>query len=169
MLTLKNLRLAGFSLALLIAICAVCWMGWAQSSDPPIVISDGSLSITSPVPWSQFTGTGDRRAHPNASKTVNQVIATINGADNPIPFANQACTVDVTYANGHIVFSTNNSGNALRMTGFNSFNPPSAAQPNVITHRTATEHITHIKITKAGRTAFEADVTSGTKVSIFYQ
>jgi hypothetical protein len=165
--TQKYLRLAVSSLALLIAVCAVCWLGLAQ--DPPIVISDGSLSISSPTPWSQYTGTGDRRAHPNTSKSVTQVVATINGADNPIPFANQACTVDVTYASGHIIFSTSNTGNALRMTGFNSFNPPASGQPNVITHKTTTEHISHIKITKAGRTAFESDVTSGTKIAIVLQ
>jgi len=164
--TQRKLRLAGLILALLTAICAACLVSWAQA-DTPIVISDGSLNLNSAVPWAQYTGAGAVRAHPHTTKSVTSVVANIAGTDHPVTFANQSCTVDVTYAGEHIVFSTGANGKGITMRPFTSFHP--GAQASALLHNNANGHITHVKIVSGNATAFESDASGGTRITIHYQ
>lgn len=157
-------RVAGIMLALLGA-AAIC--GWAQSGDTPIVILDGSLTMESAVPWSQFTGTGDLRSHPHTGKAVTKVAITMPGTNQTVTFNNQQCTVDVTYASTDIQVSTGNNGKGLRLTPFSAFQ--NGGTQNLLAHKNQNAKISHVTVTKAGVKAFDSDASGGTKIVISYQ
>ena len=160
-------RRVGTIVALLIAPLVLMVRGWAQSGDTPIVILDGSLTISSAVPWSQFTGTGDRRAHPHTSKAVTKVVVSMPNSSQTVTFQNQQCTVTVTYAGGNIQFTTGANGRGLSMTPFSAFQNGNSA--NQLAHKNQDAKISHVTVTQAGAKAFDSDASGGTKIVISYQ
>jgi hypothetical protein len=163
-----KLRQAGLILALLAGFGGACLLTWAQPGDTPIIISDGSLTITSTgVRWDQFTGTGDEKSHPHNNKSITSVVATIDGKDNPVTYSGEAAMVDITYGGGHITFGTASSGRGMTMRPFGQFH--AGARPTVIVHNNPNAHITHVRIMKGGAVGFEGDATKGTTVTIHFQ
>jgi hypothetical protein len=160
-------RAAGIILALLMG--AVVW-GWTPPADSPIVILDGSLTMNSAVAWNQYMGTGDVRTHPETGKAVSSIELTVDGKVQPtITFANQQCTVDVTYAGMHVQFTTGGTGQGLSFTPFSAFK--GGGSPNVVAHNNQNSKITHVRILKAGARAFDGDSTGKgqTSITIHYQ
>jgi hypothetical protein len=160
-------RIAGIVLALLTALVAAVIGGWASGADTPIVILDGSLTIESAVPWSQFRGSGDQRSHPNTGSAVTKVVVTVGGTDQTIAFNSEQCTVDITYANQNIKFTTGRNGKGLQFTPFGAFQKGDT--PNRMAHKNQSQKISHVTVTKAGVKAFDADAHGGTKIVISYQ
>jgi hypothetical protein len=163
----RKLRIAGAVAALLTAALVLSVFGWAQGGDTPIVILDGSLSIQSAVPWAQFTGAGDQKAHPHTAKSVTQVALTVAGKNQTIAYSGEACRVDVTYAGDHIVFATGGNGKGLSMRPFGAFHPGS--DEKVLQHNNQNAKISHVTITKGSATVFDADANGGTKITISYR
>jgi len=162
-----RLRVAG-SLAVIVTLALVLSaLGLAQGGDTPIVILDGSLNIQSSVPWSQYTGAGDVKAHPGTAKSVTSVVLTVKGQSQTIPFNAEACIVDITYAGSHIYFRTGKDGKGLTMEPYSAFQPGSNA--NFLTHKNAHEKIAHVTITKALGQVFDSDATGATKITIHYR
>jgi len=161
MRTQQKLRLAGIILALLTALI------WAQPGDTPIVISDGSLTINSAVPWNQYTGPGDLKSHPHSTKSVTSVEVTMNGTSQAVSFHNEPCNVDVTYASAHIVFSTGAAGKGLSMRPFGAFHR--GANANILEHNNQAAKISHVTITKGATRALDADANGNTRITIHYQ
>lgn len=159
-------RVAGTVLALLMAPVAAVVNGWA-SDDTPIVILDGSLTMESAVPWSQFTGTGDVRSHPHAAKSVTGVTITMLGKNRTVTFSGERCTVDITYARTDIKITTGNTGKGLQVRPFSAF--MAGASPNRLAHKNQNAKISHVTVTKQGVTVFDSDASGGTKVVIDYQ
>jgi hypothetical protein len=155
-------RLAGIILALLACLGAIAW---AQGGDTPIVILDGSLSIESQVPWSQFTGTGDQRSHPNAGKSITKVVVTMPDKNQTITFNKQSCLVDVTYGGDHIRVESN--GRGLRLSPFSAF--VAGDTPNRLRHRRQEFKISHVTVTRNGASVFDSDAKGGTKITISYE
>ena len=139
----------------------------AQPGDTPIIISDGSLTINSAVPWGQYTGTGDIRNHPHTTKSVTSVEVTMNGNSQTVTFHNEPCNVDVTYASMHIVVATGNAGRGLRISPFGVFRK--GADDNTMAHQNQAAKISHVTITKAGTRVLDADAAGGTQIKIHYQ
>lgn len=162
----NTLRLAGTVAALLLAVLALSILAWA-AGDTPIVIADGSLTIHSAVPWSQYTGTGDIKAHPHTTKSVSSIAFKVAGKSQTIPFAGESCNVDLTYAGDHIVFSTGPDGKGISMQGFTKFGPGSDA--NTLANNNAHSKISHVTITKGNQQVFDSNAVSGTKITIHYQ
>jgi|ERR1035437_9114957 hypothetical protein len=165
--THPKLRQAGIILAFLTAALALCIISWAQAGDTPIIISDGSLSMESAVPWTQFTGGGDTRSHPHTNKSINQIEVVLAGRSQVVTFANEPCTVDITYASAHIVIGTGAGGRGITVRPFSAFHQGST--PNVLLHNNASSKISHVKITKGGAVAFESDASGGARITIHYQ
>jgi hypothetical protein len=162
----QKIRLAAITVALVTAI-ALAMAGWAQGGDTPIVILDGSLTIQSAVPWSQYTGTADIRSHPHTAKSVTKVAFTVRGRDQTIAFAGESCQVDITYAGGHIVFGTGRDGKGLTMRPYSAFH--AGRNANFLEHNNQNEKISHVTITKGNRQVFDSDASGGTKITISYQ
>jgi len=163
----QKLRLAATVAALLAAAFALCVFGWAEGGDTPIVISDGSLNMQSTVPWSQYTGAGDIKSHPHATKSVTSIAFTVGGRNQTIPFAGESCNVDITYAGGHIVFNTGTNGKGLTMRPFSAFHQ--GQNGNVLAHNNAGAKIAHITIVKGSQQVFDSDASGGTRITIHYQ
>ena len=140
----------------------------AQPSDTPIVISDGArVIINSAVPWSQYTGTGAVKNHPQSTKSVASVVVTMNGRSKTVSFNNESCNVDVTYASTHIVFSTGSAGNGLRMRPFNAFHQEANAK--TMAHNNQNARISHVTITRGASPAVDADANGDTRIIIHYR
>jgi hypothetical protein len=158
-------RIAGIVLALLMAAVASIW---AQSGDTPIIILDGSLSMTaSQVNWDEFTGAGDVRAHPHTGKSVTGVEILMPGKNQTVAFKNQQCIVDITYAGEHIKFTTGPNGRGLSFSPYSSF--INGHGPGPMAHKNQNAKISHITVTRAGATAFDSAASGGTKITIHYQ
>ncbi len=157
-------RMAGIILAL---VAAAGIASWAQGGDTPIVILDGSLTMESAVAWREFTGSGDIKAHPHATKSVTQVAVTVNGATKTIPFTNQLCTVDVTYAATRIRVTTGANGKGLTVSPFSAFQNGSTEK--ILAHKNQNAKISHVRVMKAGAQAFDSDASGGTKIVISYK
>jgi hypothetical protein len=160
-------RVAGTILALLMAPLAAVICGWGYAADSPIVILDGSLTMESAVPWNQFTGAGDVKAHPETTKAVASVTITMPGKNQVVTFNGQRCTVDITYASTDIRFTTGNTGKGLQVRPFSAFQP--GANPNHLAHKNQNAKISHVTVTKDGVQAFDSAASGGTKVVISYQ
>ena len=160
MRTQQKLRLAGLILVLLTPFLV------AQQDDTPVVIMDGSLKIRSAVPWNQFTG-GDTRSHPHGNKSVTSVDVTMNGSTQTVTFSNQPCTVDITYASAHIVFSSGNGGRGFEMRPFRVFRR--GGDDNTLEHTDQNSKITHVTISRAGGAVVNADASGGTTITIHYR
>jgi hypothetical protein len=162
----QKLRLAGTILAVLAAVLAAVVYSWAQSGDTPIVIGDGSLTMESAVPWAQFTGTGDLKAHPHTNKSVTKVLVTIGGKSSSVAFSNQQCTVEITYASMDITFATGRDGKGLNVKPFSAFRQTDATH---LAHNNPNAKISHVTVMKAGAKVFDSDASGGTKITISYQ
>ncbi len=162
-----KLRFAGIVLALLLAVGGGFYL-WAQ--DPtPIIIGDGSLTMESRgVPWSNFTGGGNTKTHPQTGKSVPQVAITMPGHTQTLTFRNQKCTVTVTYAGTTITVTTGNNGRRLQVTtNFNSFHQ--GATPNFLEHNNGNAKISHVTVVRGNQTIFDANASGGTRIEISYQ
>ena len=122
--------------------------------------------MQSEVPWNQYTGRGDVRAHPHGGKSVTSVTVTANGATQTIAFSNQQCVVNVTYASKDIRVATGADGKGLTVSPFGVFR---RRTDKVIAHQNQSAKISHVTVTKAGARAFDADASGGTKITISYQ
>ena len=144
-------------------------LAWTQA-DTPIVISDGSLTIESrggPA-WSQFTGSGGMRNHPNAGKTVTSVDLTVNGRNQTISFSGQQCTVTVQYGGTTIAVSTGPNGRGLRVsTDFSAFH--GGANGRILAHNDPNQHMSTISVQKAGANAFNGTGSGHSVITIHYQ
>ena len=148
----------------LLMVAAV--LSWAQGGDTPIVILDGSLTMQSAVPWSQYGGSGDTRTHPHTGKSVTKVTVTANGATQTIAFSNQQCVVNVTYASQDIRVATGANGKGLSVSPFSAFNTRTST---IIAHKNQNAKISHVTVMKAGARAFDANASGGTKITISYE
>jgi hypothetical protein len=141
-------------------------LSWAQGGDTPIVILDGSLTIQSAVPWSQYSGSGDARTHPHGGKSVTKVTVTVNSATQTIPFSNQQCIVNVTYASQEIRVATSANGKGLTISPFSAF---LNRTETIMAHRNQNSKISHVTVMKAGARAFDSKASGGTKITINYE
>lgn len=147
-------------------VAAAGVLSWAQGGDTPIVILDGSLTMQSAVPWNQYTGNGDIKAHPHTGKSVTKVTVTANGATQTIAFSNQQCIVNVTYASQDIRVATGINGKGLSVSPFSAFRSRTST---IIAHKNQNAKISHVTVMKAGARAFDADASGGTKITISYE
>jgi hypothetical protein len=168
-MTLTRSRL--FFVLFLLALVSlwIAGLSWAQGSDTPIIISDGSLTMESRgVAWSRFTGTGGTRSHPNAGKAVTAVEVTANGSTQTINFNNEPCAVTVRYGATNIVVATENNGRGLHVsTDFTAFHR--GASDNHLAHNDAGNHISAVTVRKGSQTVFSANPNGGTQIVIHYQ
>jgi hypothetical protein len=123
--------------------------------------------MTSPVPWDQFTGNGDSRAHPHTTKAVTSVEISMPGKKQTITFRNQQCVVDVIYAGTDVKFTTGPNGRGLIFSPFSAFENGHGSNP--LTHKNQRVKISHVTVLKAGARAFDSDAKGGTRVVIHYQ
>lgn len=168
-MTLTRSRLLFVLLSLVLVSLWIAGMTWAQGSDTPIIISDGSLTMESRgVAWSRFTGTGGTRRHPNANKAVTSVEVTANGSTQTINFNNEPCEVTARYGSTNILVATENGGRGLHVsTDFTSFHR--GASDNHLAHNDATNHISAVTVRKGNQTVFTANPNGGTQIVIHYQ
>jgi hypothetical protein len=139
------------------------------NGDTPIVISDGSLTIESAVPWSEFHAHAvNSKAHPHAAKTVTKVAVTSPGNDQTVTYSGEQCEVAVQYGTTGVTVATDQRGNKLRVsTEFDSFQP--GPNPTQLLHKDPSSKISHVKVTKGDQTAFDAAPSGGTRIVISYQ
>jgi hypothetical protein len=143
---------------------------WAQRSDTPIIIADGSLTIESRgVPWANWGGAGSNtRSHPNAGKAVSQVEIAMPGNNQTVTFSGQKCTVAVRYVSTDITVATGNNGQGVQVTtDFGSFH--AGATSNHLAHNNANAKISRVTVTRGNQTVFDASASGGTTVTIHYQ
>ena len=153
-----------------VALLAAAIM-WAQgANDTPIIIADGSLTIESRgVPWANWGGAGtNTRVHPNAGKSVAQVVVDMPGNNQTLPFSGQQCTVAVRYATIDITVTTGNNGQGLRVTSdFGSFH--AGATTSHLAHNNATAKISRVRVTRGNQVVFDGTASGGTTVTISYR
>lgn len=139
------------------------------NGDTPIVIADGSLTIESAVPWSEFHAHDvNSKTHPHSAKTVTKVAVTTPGKDQTVTYAGEQCGVSVQYGSTAVTVGTDQRGSQLRVsTQFDSFEP--GPKPGQLLHKDPNLKISHVKVTKGDQTAFDAAPSGGTRVVISYQ
>jgi hypothetical protein len=166
-------RIAPSLKAVLAALLAIAIGGcvhiWAQNSDTPIIIADGSLTIESAVPWASYSGSGQNpRVHPHTGKSVTKVVIAMPGNNRTVTFSGQKCTVAVRYASTDITVTTGNNGRGLQvMTDFGSFH--AGATPRHLAHNDASSKISHVTVTQGNQTVFDSAASGGTSITISYQ
>lgn len=163
----SDLNFHGRSLLLLAAIAGACIL--AQDNDSPIIISDGSLTLQSAVPWTRFANSNaTTRAHPDTARSVTRVAITMPGHNQTINFNNQQCTVAIHYAATNLTVATGNNGKGLRVTtDFTAFQRGST--DNHLVHKVTNAKISHVTVTQGTQTVFNNDASGGTKIVISYQ
>ena len=168
-MTLTRSRLLFVLFALTLVSLWIAGLTWAQASDTPIIISDGSLTMESRgVAWSRFAGAGGTRRHPNGNKAVTSVEVTTNGSTQTISFNNELCSVTVRYGATNIVVATENNGRSLHVsTDFGSFHR--GASDNHLAHNDAGNHISAVTVRKGNQTVLSSNPNGGTQVVIHYQ
>ena len=160
-------------MAVLVALLTIAIGGcvhiWAAGADTPIIIADGSLTIESAVPWASYSGSGQNpRVHPNAGKSVTQVVIAMPGNNRTVTFSGQKCTVAVRYASTDITVTTGDNGQGLRvMTDFGSFH--AGATPRHLAHNNANAKISHVTVMQGNQTVFDSGASGGTTITISYQ
>jgi hypothetical protein len=155
---------------LLIALAALTTDGyaWQPPVDTPIIIVDGSLTMESAVPWSQFSTNGNRKIHPHSSKAVTSVEITMPGNSRTIAFSGERCSVLVRYGSTDITVETANGGKGLRVaTDFSAFTQ--GGDDKHMAHKDAHSKISRVTVTKGNQTVFDAAASGGTKVVVHYQ
>jgi hypothetical protein len=163
-----NLRLAGIALALATLLGGAAYL-FAQPTDTPIVIGDGSLTMGSAVAWSSFTGTGSTHAHPNANKSITSVDVTMPAMSDTVTFSGEKAEIDVTYA-GTFSIKVASGSNGRRLTvntDFSAFHQ--GADANHLVHNNATGTITHVTVLRNGTVALDSAASGHTQVVIHYQ
>jgi hypothetical protein len=71
------------------------------SSDTPIIIADGSLTIESAVPWAGYSGSGSNtQVHPHTGESAAKVVIGMPGSNRTVTFSGQKCMVAVRGASG---------------------------------------------------------------------
>jgi hypothetical protein len=157
----------GMVMVVLALLSAAGVIAWAQGGDTPIVILDGSLSMQSAVPWSQFTGTGDQRFHPNKDGSIAKVVVTVNGKNQSIACNQQSCTVDILYAGTDILLASGVDGKGLMVSPFSAFD--NGATPDMLVHKNQKAKISHVTVSMSGVKLIDLATTGGTKVTISYR
>jgi hypothetical protein len=139
------------------------------SSDTPIIIADGSLTIESAVPWASYSGSGSNtKVHPHTGKSAAKVAIAMPGNNRTVTFSGQKCTVAVRYASTDISVTTANNGTGLQViTDFGSFH--AGADANHLAHNNPNAKISHVTVTQGNRTAFDSGASGGTTITIHYQ
>ena len=167
--TRKQRGLMAVLVALLTIAIGGCVHIWAAGADTPIIIADGSLTIESAVPWASYSGSGQNpRVHPNAGKSVTQVVIAMPGNNRTVTFSGQKCTVAVRYASTDITVTTANNGTGLQViTDFGSFH--SGATANHLAHNNTTLKISHVTVTQGNQIVFNRNASGGTTITIHYQ
>ena len=145
---------------------------WAQgANDTPIIIADGSLTIESRgVPWANWGGSGNTKAHPHTGKSIPHVVIDMPGNRNrTVTFSpGQKCTVAVRYASTDITVTTGDNGQGLRiMTDFGSFH--AGATTSHLAHNNANAKISRVTVTRGNQIAFDSAASGGTTVTIGYR
>jgi hypothetical protein len=157
--------------ALLAVAIGGCVHMWAQRSDTPIIIADGSLTIESGVPWASYSNSGSNtKVHPHTGKSVPHVVIDMPGNRNrTVTFSpGQKCTVAVRYASTDITVTTGDNGQGLQViTDFGSFH--AGATERHLAHNNANAKISHVTVTQGNRTAFDSSASGGTTITISYQ
>jgi|SRR5579872_6850544 len=144
-------------------------LSFAQGSDTPIIITDGSLTMDSAVPWSQFTTAGDSRRHPKGNGTVTGIDLTVNGTTQNIAIGGQPCTVTLQYGGTTITVSTAANGRALQVSANNFAGSFHEVTPNQMAHNNPNNKIGAITIRNGNQTAFSGTGNGGTRVVVHYQ
>ena len=140
-----------------------------MSSDTPIIIADGSLTIESAVPWASYSGSGSNtKVHPHTGKSAAKVAIEMPGNNRTVTFSGEKCTVAVRYASTEITVTTGDNGKGLQViTDFGSFH--AGATPRHLAHNDATSKISRVTVTQGNQTAFDAGASGGTTITISYQ
>jgi hypothetical protein len=161
-----NLRPTGIVLALLASLGAAYL--YAQG-DTPIVIGDGSLTMTSTgIPWSSFIGTGRTHNHPQQNKCVTSIDISMPALSHTITFDHEKVDVTVVYAgNFNIGASTQSNGTHLSIT--TDFTAFTATDANHLSHNNASGHITHLTISRNGTVVFDSNANGHSSITIHYQ
>jgi hypothetical protein len=142
----------------------------AQSSDTPIIISDGSLKMRSGVPWARFARQGARRRlHPSAGKRITAVEVRLAGDNNTtIDFDAQQCEVFLTYASIDIVLTTGRRGRGLRIdTDWDAFRDGSSE--NELEHSNQQSKISRVIVSRDDVTVLDQSPGGGTRIILRYQ
>ena len=141
----------------------------AAQDDAPIIISDGSLTIQSAVPWPSYSSPdANTKVHPNTARAVTSVAITMPGHNQTISFSGQKCTVTVTYAGQDVTITTGANGKGLRAaTDFSQFQQ--GATVNHLVHKTTTQKISHVVVMQNAATVFDNTATGGTRIVISYK
>ena len=163
----RNPRLAVIVTALLAAVLGGTVFGWAQRGDSPITIADGSLRMTSAIPWTAYTGSGNSRVHPHAAKAIPSVEVT---GQRTAECGGRQCSVVVTYAGSFtITIATDAGGRNLHVdTDFSMFHQ--GADATILEHNNANGRITHVKVVQGrATTLLDTDLPGHTVVTIHYQ
>jgi hypothetical protein len=166
--TPRNLRLTGIVPLVAALLGAAAYLS-AYQPETPIVVGDGSLTMTSSMPWSSFTGTGSSKVHPHNSKAVASV--TVSGpsfSGTPIPFNGQMAEIVITYAGSFKIdiLTGNNGTNLTVATDFSSFH--GGVDGNHLAHNNATGSITHVTVLRGGQpvTGFDQNASPHTQVTV---
>ena len=140
-----------------------------MSSDTPIIIADGSLTIESAVPWASYGGSGSNtKVHPDTGKSAAKVAIVMPGNNRTVTFSGQKCTVAVRYASTDITVTTADNGTGLQViTDFGSFH--SGATANHLAHNNTTLKISHVTVTQGNQIVFNRNASGGTTITIHYQ
>jgi hypothetical protein len=147
----------------------IAGLSWAQNSDTPIIIADGSLTIESRgVPWSQY-GTGGTRRHPHVNKTVTSVELTVNGSSQTISFAGEKCTVTAQYGKTAITVTTGNNGKGLQVATNFASDFHRGNSDNEMAHNDEHNKLSAITVKKGSSTVFTGTGSGGSKITIHYQ
>jgi hypothetical protein len=167
---MKSTRATLLFAALTLTLLLIAGLTWAQGSDTPIIIADGSLTMESTgVPWSSYTTAGNTKRHPNAGKTVRSVDLTVNGNTQTIAFTGQQCTVTAVYGNTTITVSTDGTGKALSVTTDFAGSFHAGASGNQLAHNNANGQMGAITVKKGTQSAFSGTGNGHSRIVIHYQ
>ena len=140
-----------------------------MSSDTPIIIADGSLTIESAVPWASYSGLGSNtKVHPHTGKSASKVEISMPDKNQTVTFSGEKCTVAVRYASTDITVTTGDDGKGLQViTDFSSFHD--GATPNQLAHNDDSSKISHVTVKQGDQTKFDSGASGGTTVTVHYQ
>ncbi len=136
--------------------------------ETPIIITDGSLTMESAVPWTDFTGSDSEHTltHPHGDKSVRQVSVTISGQNQIVPVDGQKCHVAVQYGPTAVTVTTGPDGKGLDVsTDFASFQRD---QPNLMAHKDKGHKISHVTVSSGDKKRVDQSAAGGTRIEIAY-
>ena len=144
----------------------------ANGNDPPVIVTDGSLSLTSNTNWSNWTSVANNeKDYPDTAKAVNTVAVSSPAlSPNPrsFPTNGHACKVTITQPDTDVILSTN-SGNAkiktkLKSKDFSNFSPANGQALTVTLQSTNT--ISAVEVDIGGNKTSLPNLTSPTCVTL---